>query len=113
MEFIRAVLALIATLGLLGVLAYLAMRFDFASLFNGNPKTKPKSLADFFTPRPDLNRRLSIVEQRILDARTRLMVIRWDDEEHLILVGAGGDARIASKPAPAQSAPATKAESAV
>ncbi|MET0544938.1 MAG: hypothetical protein ABWZ40_01380 [Caulobacterales bacterium] len=119
MDFIRAALALIVTLALLGGLAYLAMRFDFAALFNGDPKAKRKKLselklADFLAPRADAPRRLQIVEQRILDARMRLMIVRWDDEEHLLLVGGGGDSRIASKPAAPKPAtpPAANAEGA-
>jgi len=106
---LRAIMALAFTLALLGGLAYLAMRFDFASLFNKDPqepkdgqppKTLPEKVAGFFKPVPLAQRRLHIVEQRPIDARSRLMIVRWDDVEHLILVGGGGgDGLIASKAA--------------
>lgn len=112
---LRAILALAFTLALLGGIAWLAMRFDFASLFNREPAKPedgqtPKSLNEkltaFFRPVPLAQRRLHIVEQRPIDARARLMIVRWDDMEHLILVGGGGgDGVIASKAA-AQKAPA-------
>jgi len=97
---LRAIMALAFTLALLGGLAYLAMRFDFTSFFNRDPEQPPKKLLDFFKPAAAPQRRLHIVEQRPIDARTRLMVVRWDDVEHLILVGGGGgDGLIASKAA--------------
>ena len=111
---LRAILALTFTLALLGGLAYLAMRFDFSSFFNKDPqqpkegeapRTLPEKVAGFFKPIPPAQRRLHIVEQRPIDARSRLMIVRWDDVEHLILVGGGGgDGVIASKAA-AQKAP--------
>lgn len=111
---LRAILALTFTLALLGGLAYLAMRFDFSSFFNKDPqqpkegeapRTLPEKVAGFFKPIPPAQRRLHIVEQRPIDARSRLMIVRWDDVEHLILVGGGGgDGVIASKTA-AQKAP--------
>jgi|GEM_PF-1222495 len=112
---LRAILALAFTLALVGGLAYLAMRFDFAGLFNKDPqqpkegeapKSLPEKVAGFFKPVPLAQRRLHIVEQRPIDARSRLMIVRWDDVEHLILVGGGGgDGVIASKAA-ASKAPA-------
>ena len=106
---LRAILALAFTLALLGGLAYMAMRFDFAGLFNKDPqqpkegeapKSLPEKVAEFFKHVPLAQRRLHIIEQRPIDARSRLMIVRWDDVEHLILVGGGGgDGGIASKAA--------------
>jgi flagellar protein FliO/FliZ len=35
---------------------------------------------------PDQGRRISVAETRWLDNRTRLVLIRWDEREHLLLV---------------------------
>jgi hypothetical protein len=111
---LRAIVALAFTLALLGGLAYMAMRFDFASLFNKDPhrpqdgqppKTLPEKVAGFFKSVPLAQRRLHIVEQRPIDARSRLMIVRWDDMEHLILVGGGGGDGIIASKAAAQKAP--------
>ncbi len=111
---LRAIFALAFTLALLGGLAWLAMRFDFASLFNKDPEqpesgANPKTLSDrvsrLLKPKPAAQRRLHIVEQRPIDARSRLMIVRWDDVEHLILVGGGGGDGIIASKAAAQKAP--------
>ncbi|MBP2303026.1 flagellar biosynthetic protein FliO [Azospirillum picis] len=44
-------------------------------------------------------RRLSVVEALPIDARRRLLLVRRDDREHLILLGANGDLLIDSAPA--------------
>lgn len=44
------------------------------------------------TPRrPGQARRLAVVESIALDSRRRLVLVRRDDVEHLILLGAAGD----------------------
>lgn len=40
--------------------------------------------------------RLELVEQRVLDARWKLAVVRWDDKEHLLLLGPQGAETLAS-----------------
>jgi flagellar protein FliO/FliZ len=98
---LRSALALGVTLGLLALLAFVAMRFDFVSLFGGTSSgARTRKLADLFTRKPGDNaRRLSVVEQRLVDARNRLLIVRWDDMEHLVIVGAGDATLVASKPA--------------
>jgi len=58
-------------------------------------------------------RRLSLIEVRPLDAKRKLVLLRRDDREHLVLLGATGDLLIESDipappPSPAQAAQAAK-----
>lgn len=73
LDYLRFALALVFVLGLIGVLAALARRAGF-----GYPV---KAL------RPGGARRLSVVEVTPLDARRRLVLVRRDDVEHLLLLG--------------------------
>jgi len=62
-------------------------------------------------------RRLALVEVRPLDAKHKLVLLRRDDREHLVLLGTGGDLLIESgipaAPArPAAAAPAAPAATA-
>jgi flagellar protein FliO/FliZ len=66
--YLRFALALILVLGLIALLAWLLRRFGM-----GVKVTK--------------NRRLGIVEVHMLGPRHRLMLIRRDDVEHLVVVG--------------------------
>lgn len=78
MEFgtslLRGLLALIFVLALIGVLTALARRFGWG--YSGRF-------------RRDRGHRLSISETIPLDARRRLVLVRRDDVEHLLLLGAG------------------------
>ncbi len=57
-------------------------------------------------------RRLSLIEVRPLDAKRKLVLLRRDDREHLVLLGATGDLLIESDiPAPPAS-PAAAAQAA-
>lgn len=58
-------------------------------------------------------RRLSLIEVRPLDAKRKLVLLRRDDREHLVLLGATGDLLIESDipappPSPAEAARAAK-----
>lgn len=77
-DIVRAVAALGVTLGIALVASWAARRFDWGRLLRGPGGAGPV-------------RRLRIVEQLALDPRRRLVLIRRDDEEHLILLGPGGD----------------------
>ncbi|MEP2830637.1 hypothetical protein [Parvibaculum sp.] len=70
-EIFRFVAALAFILGLIGVCAILARRFGFA------PGASPVGG----------QRRLGIVEVKAIDAKHRLLLIRRDGKEHLILTG--------------------------
>ena len=72
--FLQAVFALAATLGLFGVGVYAARRWG------------PAGLTRFNASAP---RRLSVVESLTLDANRRLVLVRVDREERLLLLGEG------------------------
>lgn len=70
-SYAQAVLALVFVLALIGLLTIVARRFGFGS------------------PTPTIghkNKRVHIVEVTQLDARRRLVLVRRDDCEHLILL---------------------------
>ncbi len=74
-ELFRAVAALAVTLGLVGLAAWAMRRYGPSTLLR--MQTQPK------------DRRLSIVETLMLDPQRRLVLVRWDGEERLILLGEG------------------------
>jgi flagellar protein FliO/FliZ len=71
--YLAYVLALILVLGLIVGLAWLVRRFGLAG-----PLATPMGRA----------RRLQLVEVLTLDARRRLVLVRRDEVEHLLLLGA-------------------------
>lgn len=73
-DIARGVLALIFVLGLIGVLTALARRFGFGYRTGS---------------RGAQGRRLSIAEVMPVDSRRRLMLVRRDGVEHLVLLGTG------------------------
>jgi flagellar protein FliO/FliZ len=72
---LRAILALVLVLGLIGGAAWAARRFGPALLFAA---AKPKG-----------ERSLGVIETLSLDARHRLVLVRRDDRRHLLLIGPG------------------------
>ncbi len=92
----RAIFALAVTLGLIG-LAAVAMR-----------KFGPEAMARLQTVRKQ--RRLVLVESLMLDPARRLVLIRLDDEERLVLLGEGRMLETLKKtPAPRRKIPETAA----
>jgi flagellar protein FliO/FliZ len=86
-DFARAFFALAITLGLIGLAAFLARRFG------------PEWLVRL--QRPKAERRLTIVESLPLDPVRRLVLVRLDSTERLLLLGEGRMlAEVTSKPAP-------------
>ena len=75
--YLNVLLALIAVLALIGACAWLARRFGFGGAMAVRGVVR--------------ERRLRIVEVLQLDPRRRLILIRRDDVEHLILTGATAD----------------------
>ena len=70
--YLRCALALIFVLALIGILVAVARRFGFG----------------YATPsKTGHGRRLSIVEIMPIDTKRRLVLVRRDDREHLILLG--------------------------
>ena len=82
-QILSMLAALAATLGLFG-LAVWAFR-----------KYMPQHFAPLAPPR---ERRLAIVESLMLDTQRRLVLVRLDDQERLILLGEGH--LLSSSPAP-------------
>ncbi len=75
--YLRFALALILVLGLIALLAWLLRRFGMGV-------------------KTGKNRRLGIVEVQMLGPRHRLMLIRRDEVEHLVVVGPGSETVIES-----------------
>ena len=74
-EIARMIFALAIVLGLIGLLVVAARRFG------------PETIRQFQVNRPD--RRLSVIETLTLDPSRRLVLVRFDTEERLILLGEG------------------------
>jgi flagellar protein FliO/FliZ len=76
LDFLRAVLALSVTLGLIGLAAWALRRYapDLIARLQGGPRRE---------------RRLQIVETLVLDPSRRLLLVRVGGEERLILLGEG------------------------
>lgn len=74
-DLLRAIFALALTLGLIGLAAWAVRRFA------------PEWLGRLQAARKD--RRLAIVETLTLDPNRRLVLVRLDDTERLILLGEG------------------------
>ncbi|MDH3919588.1 MAG: flagellar biosynthetic protein FliO [Rhodospirillales bacterium] len=79
--YFKFVLALVFVLGLIGALAWAARRFGLGGKLTHN------------TGRA---RRLAVVEVMPLDARRKLVLLRRDAAEHLVLLGAGPDLLVES-----------------
>lgn len=75
-EFVRAVFALLLTLGLVGLGAVALRRYG------------PGALARFGRP-ARTERRLTVVETLVLDPTRRLVLVACDGEEKLLLLGEG------------------------
>ncbi len=73
--YLRTLLALVFVLGLISLLTWAARRYGFGGM--------PRSLGK--------TRRLQVVESLGLDHRRRLVLVRRDGMEHLLLLGATGD----------------------
>jgi flagellar protein FliO/FliZ len=94
------ILALAVVLALIGLLAYGARRLGFG------PRLAARGGA----------RRLALVEVLPLDAKRRLVLVRRDATEHLVLLGVTQDAvietGIAAPPDPGAAAPSASTDSA-
>ncbi len=74
LNLLQAVFALAVTLGLIGAAAYALRRWGPVNLMS---------------MRPSAERRLQVIESLTLDAQRRLVLVRLDREERLILLGEG------------------------
>ena len=76
LTWVRALFALLATLALIGLVAYAARRLN---MLQGVVKAP---------------RRLKITESLMIDPRRRLVVVRFDERELLLLLSPAGDRAI-------------------
>jgi flagellar protein FliO/FliZ len=81
LDWARSLFALIATLGLILGVAYGARRLGMLQ------------------PHGQLPKRMKVTESLMLDPRRRMVIVRCDDREHLILLGPGGDIVVGEQPA--------------
>ena len=75
LDLARAIFGLAFTLGLIGLAAYAARRYA------------PQLMAKLNAQRGE--RRMQVVETLVLDPARRLVLVRIDEEERLILLGEG------------------------
>lgn len=80
-DYLQFVLALIFVLGLIGLGAVVLRRFGPGGLAYGRGRS-------------GAGRRLHLIETLPLDARHRLVLLRRDDKEHLVLLGHDSDTLI-------------------
>ena len=93
-DYAQAVLALVFVLALIGLLTVAARRFGFGS------------------PTPTLghkNKRVTILEVTNLDMKRKLVLVRRDKREHLILLGINAE-QIVESCGPTETAPTDTAE---
>jgi len=88
-EYFRFLLALVFVIGLIAVLAVTARRIGF-----GSPTSIIKRRGE---------RRLEIVEVLPIEGRRKLMLVRSDDKEHLLMVSPTSELLIETKNAMPQS----------
>lgn len=79
LQLLRFAAALVFVLALMGGLALIMRRLGQNTPLNGTAK-----------------RRLKIIESLPLDSRRRLMIIRRDRKEHLVIIGPNGETLIES-----------------
>lgn len=95
LDWLRAFVALAATLALVGLAALGARRLN---MLQG---ALPGAAA----------RRMRVSERLMLDPRRSVVIVRVDDEEHVLLLSPFGERKLARKPAPATpDLPATEAQ---
>lgn len=71
-SYLRFILALVFVLALIGVLAWVARRYGVGGRLG---------------PRNHRDRRLEVIETRVIDGKRRLVLLRRDHVEHLVLMG--------------------------
>ncbi|MBP2293564.1 FliO/MopB family protein [Azospirillum rugosum] len=74
-QYIRFIVALLFVIALIMVVAWVMRRVGFGGLVST----------------PSRQRRLGVVEVLPLDGKRRLVLVRRDDQEHLLLLSAFGD----------------------
>lgn len=80
--YLRFALALVFVLGLIGLLAWVVRRLGFGMPVQGLRRRE--------------DRRLGMVEMMIIDGRRRLVLVRRDGVEHLLLLGQNSETVVES-----------------
>jgi flagellar protein FliO/FliZ len=75
MAYLQVMLALLLVLGLILCAGWLAQRYGFGAM----------------SARVGGKRRLNVIEAAAVDSKRRLVLVRRDNVEHLILIGGGQD----------------------
>lgn len=81
LDAFNALLALVFVLGLILGLYWLVRRAGAGTL-------------PWLQVKPPAERRLSVQEQLMIDPRRRLLIVRCDDQEHLLLLSPNRDAHL-------------------
>lgn len=89
-QIMRGLLALVFVLGLIGGITLLAKRFGLT------PRATLPKRTGRGGPKTANSRRLAIVEVLPVDAKRRLILLRHDDKEHLVMLGADRELLIES-----------------
>ena len=84
LDWLRAIVALVVTLALIGLAGLAARRFGM--LQGGLPGQSP--------------RRMRVVERLMLDPRRSVVIVRVDSEEHVMLLSPFGEKKLGRQPAP-------------
>ena len=86
MEYLTSLIWGLVVLVLIGALIYLGFHVVQGYLTTGSLTSGLTGVTKrFFGPRPE--RRLEVVDQANVDGRRRLILVRRDDVEHLIMTG--------------------------
>lgn len=96
LDGLRAIVALVVTLALIGLAALAARRFGM--LQGALPGHAP--------------RRMRVVERLMLDPRRSMVIVRVDSEEHVMLLSPFGELSLARQPAAPEPAPEAVVEAA-
>lgn len=91
-NYVRFVAALLFVLGLIALATWLARRFGMGG--HGAPVRRS-------------DRRLKVVEAITIDAKHRAVLLRRDDTEHLVVLGANGDVVVETGIEPPPATPAS------
>jgi flagellar protein FliO/FliZ len=88
-DYVRAFAALLAVLGAIGLGVWLLKRLDINGWLARCSISGSRLGA--------AGRHLSVLETRIVDARTKIVLLRWDETEHLLLLGQAGSILLATR----------------
>lgn len=73
-QYIQLGVALALVLAMMGLLSFILKKINFAQSGMANKNT-----------------RIKIIEQRMIDSKHKVAIIRCDDKDHLVILGQNGD----------------------